>query len=233
MSTVYTLAELSTLVDTLNSKQNGQATQIKEVVANLQTQLITLIKEVRELTAGSGSPTPSELEAEIVSLTKKVSSQATQIKEVTSSVQSQILKIAKETTPDIPIDIEEEISDLRSTMSSQGIKIKEVTSSVQSQIIKIAKEIVPATISVGSTTTGIPGTSATVTNTGNHSAVILNFTIPQGDPGPPGTTALSGLSDITLNSPSAGQILGYNGTDWTNVKPGITLEMAAALAIAL
>ena len=46
-----------------------------------------------------------------------------------------------------------------------------------------------ATIAVQSTTTGLPGTNAAVTNSGTTSDVLLNFTIPrgvQGEPGPVG-----------------------------------------------
>lgn len=55
-----------------------------------------------------------------------------------------------------------------------------------------------ATITVGSTTTGSPGTQAQVTNTGNQNAAIFNFTIPQGaqgpkgDPGPQGEPGAKG-----------------------------------------
>lgn len=50
-----------------------------------------------------------------------------------------------------------------------------------------------ATISVGTVTTGDPGTEASVTNSGTTSAAVLDFVIPQGpkgdkgDPGDPGT----------------------------------------------
>lgn len=40
-----------------------------------------------------------------------------------------------------------------------------------------------ATIEVGSTVTGAPGTQAIVTNSGTNKDVVLNFTIPRGDPG--------------------------------------------------
>lgn len=40
-----------------------------------------------------------------------------------------------------------------------------------------------ATITVGSTTTGNPGTNASVTNSGTSSAAVLNFTIPRGADG--------------------------------------------------
>lgn len=40
-----------------------------------------------------------------------------------------------------------------------------------------------ATIEVGSTSTGEPGTDAQVTNSGNSSHAVLDFVIPRGDPG--------------------------------------------------
>ena len=44
----------------------------------------------------------------------------------------------------------------------------------------------PATIRVGTTTTGNPGTNASVTNVGTSENMILNFAIPSGIQGPPG-----------------------------------------------
>lgn len=41
----------------------------------------------------------------------------------------------------------------------------------------------PTTITVGTTTTGAPGTQASVTNSGTATNAILNFVIPEGDPG--------------------------------------------------
>lgn len=41
----------------------------------------------------------------------------------------------------------------------------------------------PATITVGTTTTGEPGTEASVTNVGTSSVAVLNFTIPRGATG--------------------------------------------------
>ena len=43
-----------------------------------------------------------------------------------------------------------------------------------------------ATITVGTVTTGQPGTNATVTNVGTSSAAVFNFTIPRGDKGEAG-----------------------------------------------
>lgn len=62
-----------------------------------------------------------------------------------------------------------------------------------------------ATISVGSTTTGAPGTSASVVNAGSSSAAIFNFTIPRGDVGATGATGATGAQGpsgvIAVTSP--------------------------------
>jgi hypothetical protein len=55
-----------------------------------------------------------------------------------------------------------------------------------------------ATIAVGSTTTGAPGTNANVTNTGTSAAAVFAFTIPRGDvgaQGPPGPAG-AGTGDM-------------------------------------
>ena len=57
----------------------------------------------------------------------------------------------------------------------------------------------PATITIGTTTTGDPGTNASVTNVGTNENAILNFTIPagatgaQGIQGPTGPTGPQGI----------------------------------------
>lgn len=50
----------------------------------------------------------------------------------------------------------------------------------------------PATITVGQTTTGLPGTNASVTNSGTATNAILNFTIPRGSTGPTGLAGPTG-----------------------------------------
>lgn len=55
----------------------------------------------------------------------------------------------------------------------------------------------PATITVGSTTTGEPGTNAQVTNSGTSENAILNFTIPRGETGATGPTGPQGLQGET------------------------------------
>ena len=47
-------------------------------------------------------------------------------------------------------------------------------------------------VNVGTTTTGEPGTNANVTNSGDETNVVLNFTIPRGDTGPAGPGVATG-----------------------------------------
>ena len=53
-----------------------------------------------------------------------------------------------------------------------------------------------ATVTVGTTTTGDPGTPASVTNVGTENAAILNFVIPAGEPG----TITPGVAVPTLDA---------------------------------
>jgi hypothetical protein len=53
---------------------------------------------------------------------------------------------------------------------------------------------VATTVTVGTTTTGAPGTQASVINSGSNTAAVLNFTIPQGVTGATGSTGPSGAT---------------------------------------
>lgn len=53
-----------------------------------------------------------------------------------------------------------------------------------------------ATISLGTVTTGLPGSSASITNSGSSSAAVFNFTIPRGDVGPTGPQGEQGIQGI-------------------------------------
>lgn len=55
-----------------------------------------------------------------------------------------------------------------------------------------------ATVAVGSVSTGEPGTSAAVSNSGSSADAVLDFVIPRGDVGPPGTTDW----DLLANKPT-------------------------------
>lgn len=67
----------------------------------------------------------------------------------------------------------------------------------------------PTTITVGTTTTGAPGTSASVTNSGTATNAILNFVIPRGEAG---ATNISVGSTTTLPAGSQATVTN-SGTD--------------------
>jgi hypothetical protein len=54
-----------------------------------------------------------------------------------------------------------------------------------------------ATIQIGTVTTGAPGSSATITNSGTESEAVFNFTIPRGDIGSTGATGAAGATGTT------------------------------------
>ena len=54
-----------------------------------------------------------------------------------------------------------------------------------------------ATVTVGSTTTGVPGSGARVINSGTSSDAVLNFVIPAGATGPTGPAGTQGVEGPT------------------------------------
>lgn len=60
-----------------------------------------------------------------------------------------------------------------------------------------------ATITIGSVTTGAPGTDVVVTNSGTSSAAILNFQIPRGTPGADGGVTVDEVLNATSFNPIA------------------------------
>jgi hypothetical protein len=75
-----------------------------------------------------------------------------------------------------------------------------------------------ATIAVGTTTTGNPGTNASVTNSGTTGAATFNFTIPRGDTGPQGNSITGATGATGLAATIAA------GTTQT-VAPGIAAQV--------
>ena len=59
-----------------------------------------------------------------------------------------------------------------------------------------------ATVTVGTVTTGEPGTNVIVTNSGTESAAVLNFTIPKGETGATGPAGADGVSPTVSTSKS-------------------------------
>ena len=58
-------------------------------------------------------------------------------------------------------------------------------------------------VNVGETTTGEPGTDASVTNSGDETNVVLNFTIPRGDTGPTGPAGAPGPENLVIVTATA------------------------------
>lgn len=79
-----------------------------------------------------------------------------------------------------------------------------------------------ATIEVGTTSTGYPGTNASVTNSGTSSAAVLNFTIPRGDKGETGPTGPTGPDGQAATITVGTVTTGAPGTDATVVNSGTT-----------
>lgn len=70
-----------------------------------------------------------------------------------------------------------------------------------------------ATVSVGSTTTGNPGTNASVTNSGSSSAAVLNFTIPRGATGATGATPSLSIGTVSTLAAGSDATASITGTD--------------------
>ena len=73
-----------------------------------------------------------------------------------------------------------------------------------------------ATVQVGTTTTGAPGTNASVTNTGTESNAVLNFVIPAGATGAAGvagTAATVQVGTTTTGAPGTDAIVTNTGTE--------------------
>lgn len=71
-----------------------------------------------------------------------------------------------------------------------------------------------ATVSVGTTATGTPGSNASVTNAGTSSAAVFNFTIPAGatgEQGPQGPAGLGGGAWTSGTSYAAGSVVSDHG----------------------
>jgi hypothetical protein len=100
-----------------------------------------------------------------------------------------------------------------------------------------------ATVTVGFTTTGAPGTSATITNSGTSSAAVLNFTIPQGAAGsntlpavlPAGSPSAHSISFV--GSPMAGMFssnantinFSTNGTTQLTIRPDGDVDIPGSI----
>jgi hypothetical protein len=99
-----------------------------------------------------------------------------------------------------------------------------------------------ATIAAGTTTTGAPGTSASVTNAGSSSAAVFNFTIPRGDTGatgpqgPPGTSGSGGdMTKAVYDTNNNGVVDTCDSLAWsklTGTPPANTTSQAGLVTVA-
>ena len=80
-----------------------------------------------------------------------------------------------------------------------------------------------ATVQVGNTNTGAPGTNAQVTNAGNEHFAVFNFTIPRGDKGATGATGAQGPQGPKGDTGAQG-IQGPKG-DTGSVKSNVVSEL--------
>ena len=90
-------------------------------------------------------------------------------------------------------------------------------------------------VNVGETTTGEPGTNASVTNSGDETNVVLNFTIPRGKTGPQGPQGADGKTGPqgpagpgVAAGGTTGQVLAKKSntnydTEWTNPLPYVPI----------
>ena len=77
-----------------------------------------------------------------------------------------------------------------------------------------------ATVQVGNTNTGAPGTNAQVTNAGNEHFAVFNFTIPRGDKGETGSTGAQGPKGDKGDKGDAGTAATITVGSTTTTNPG-------------
>ncbi len=81
-----------------------------------------------------------------------------------------------------------------------------------------------ATVSVGTVTTGAPGTSASVSNSGTSADAVFNFTIPRGTPGAGDLSSSNNLSELA-NKREAKDNISVRGA---NIASTATLDLESA-----
>src|SRR4029077_16364984 len=150
------------------------------------------------------------------------------------------LEVTWETQPCIDVDVEQvDITIEAVTVANQGPKGDQGEDGKDGQPGPMGppgNQGLAATIAVGSTVTGAPGTDAAVQNAGSTSQAVFNFTIPRGDVGPTGPQGqgilIKGTVPTSANLPTTGNTVGdlwialdtghgwsWNGTTWVDTGP--------------
>lgn len=167
-------------------------------------------QNIADVTAVAGQITPTNNIASIVSNATDISTVASSIGDVNRYAEEYLIAAESTNNPPTPVPPNQNWSatsgDLWYNTTTTGLyyftgSAWNATGGAQG----------PAgTITIGSVTTGLPGTNAAVTNSGSASAATLNFTIPQGDQGDAATvsvgsvtTGLPGTSAAVTNSGSS------------------------------
>ena len=81
--------------------------------------------------------------------------------------------------------------------AAQEVRMFRVDPTTGRLIVSMTGIAVSATVDVGTTTTGAPGTDASVVNSGTTTAAVFDFTIPRGDKGDQGDPGAPGPVGIT------------------------------------
>ena len=74
-----------------------------------------------------------------------------------------------------------------------------------------------STFAVGTTTTGAPGSSASVTNSGSSTAAVFNFAIPRGDTGAVGPANTLAIGTVSSGASAAATITGSSPNQTLNL----------------
>lgn len=83
-----------------------------------------------------------------------------------------------------------------------------------------------STVSVGTTTTGAPGSSASVSNSGTSTNAVLNFTIPRGETGTAGATGPAGpANSLSIGTVTTGSSGSPASATITGTAPSQTLNL--------
>lgn len=100
------------------------------------------------------------------------------------------------------------------------------TEFVADEVIAVGEPGTAATITVGTVTTGAAGTSVIITNVGDETEAVLNFTIPRGDTGASGSGSGDMVAAQNLND------LASKPTAFANIKQAATESATGVVELA-